>query len=48
MRKVIAQRLTESKQTVPHFYLTVDCEIDTLLALRKDLNSRSDLGVRAR
>ena len=42
MRKVIAQRLTESKQTVPHFYLTVDCQIDTLLALRKDLNSRSD------
>ena len=42
MRKVIAQRLTESKQTVPHFYLTVDCEIDNLLALRKDLNSRSD------
>ena len=42
MRKVIAQRLSESKQTVPHFYLTVDCEIDTLLALRKDLNSRSD------
>jgi pyruvate dehydrogenase E2 component (dihydrolipoamide acetyltransferase) len=42
MRKVIAQRLTESKQTVPHFYLTVDCEIDTLLALRKDLNVRSD------
>ena len=42
MRKVIAQRLTESKQTVPHFYLTVACEIDTLLALRKDLNSRSD------
>ncbi len=42
MRKVIAQRLTESKQTVPHFYLTVDCQIDNLLALRKDLNSRSD------
>ena len=42
MRKVIAQRLTESKQTVPHFYLTVDCEIDPLLALRKDLNARSD------
>ena len=42
MRKVIAQRLSESKQTVPHFYLTVDCEIDTLLALRKDLNARSD------
>lgn len=42
MRKVIARRLTESKQTVPHFYLTVDCELDNLLALRKDLNGRSD------
>lgn len=39
MRKVIAQRLTESKQTVPHFYLTVDCELDALLTLRKDLNN---------
>jgi len=42
MRKVIAQRLQESKQQVPHFYLTVDCEIDKLLEVRKDLNSRSD------
>lgn len=42
MRKVIAKRLSESKQTVPHFYLTVDCELDNLLALRKELNSRSD------
>jgi pyruvate dehydrogenase E2 component (dihydrolipoamide acetyltransferase) len=42
MRKVIAQRLTESKQTVPHFYLTVDCEIDAMLKIRKDLNSQSD------
>ncbi|MEX2614709.1 MAG: pyruvate dehydrogenase complex dihydrolipoamide acetyltransferase, partial [Alphaproteobacteria bacterium] len=42
MRKVIAQRLTESKQTVPHFYLTVDCQIDNLLKLRKELNSRSE------
>jgi pyruvate dehydrogenase E2 component (dihydrolipoamide acetyltransferase) len=42
MRKVIAKRLTESKQTVPHFYLTVDCELDNLLAMRKNLNSRSD------
>jgi pyruvate dehydrogenase E2 component (dihydrolipoyllysine-residue acetyltransferase) len=42
MRKVIAQRLTESKQTVPHFYLTVDCEIDALLALRKQLNDKAD------
>ena len=42
MRKVIAKRLTESKQTVPHFYLTVDCELDALLKVRKDLNARSD------
>lgn len=38
MRRVIAQRLTESKQSVPHFYLTVDCAIDELLALRKEIN----------
>jgi pyruvate dehydrogenase E2 component (dihydrolipoamide acetyltransferase) len=38
MRKVIARRLSESKQTVPHFYLTVDCRIDTLLASRAELN----------
>ncbi len=42
MRKTIARRLTESKQTVPHFYLTMDIELDALLALRKDLNARSD------
>ncbi|MDF1719875.1 MAG: pyruvate dehydrogenase complex dihydrolipoamide acetyltransferase [Minwuia sp.] len=42
MRKTIARRLTESKQTVPHFYLTIDVELDALLALRKDLNARSD------
>jgi pyruvate dehydrogenase E2 component (dihydrolipoamide acetyltransferase) len=41
MRKVIARRLTESKQQVPHFYLTVDCEIDKLLAGRAALNARS-------
>jgi pyruvate dehydrogenase E2 component (dihydrolipoamide acetyltransferase) len=38
MRKVIARRLTESKQTVPHIYLTVDIRLDPLLALRADLN----------
>jgi pyruvate dehydrogenase E2 component (dihydrolipoamide acetyltransferase) len=38
MRKVIAKRLTESKQTVPHFYLTVECDIDALLKLRADIN----------
>ncbi len=40
VRKVIARRLLEAKQTIPHFYLTVDCVIDKLLALRKDLNNR--------
>jgi pyruvate dehydrogenase E2 component (dihydrolipoamide acetyltransferase) len=38
MRKVIAKRLLESKQYVPHFYLTIDCNIDKLLDVRKDLN----------
>jgi len=42
MRKTIAQRLQLSKQTVPHFYLTVDCEIDALLGLRKRLNDKAD------
>jgi pyruvate dehydrogenase E2 component (dihydrolipoamide acetyltransferase) len=41
MRRVIARRLTESKQQVPHFYLTVDCEIDKLLAGRAALNAKS-------
>ncbi len=38
MRKVIARRLTESKQTVPHIYLTVDIRLDALLRLRAELN----------
>ncbi|TCL73697.1 pyruvate dehydrogenase complex dihydrolipoamide acetyltransferase [Rhizobium sp. BK251] len=38
MRKTIAKRLVESKQTIPHFYVTVDCELDALLALRTQLN----------
>jgi pyruvate dehydrogenase E2 component (dihydrolipoamide acetyltransferase) len=38
MRKTIAKRLTESKQTIPHFYVSVDCELDALLALRVQLN----------
>ena len=42
MRRVIARRLTESKQTVPHFYLTIDCEIDELLKVRTELNAKSD------
>jgi pyruvate dehydrogenase E2 component (dihydrolipoamide acetyltransferase) len=38
VRKTIARRLTESKQTVPHIYLTVDIRLDALLKLRADLN----------
>ncbi|MEP0520130.1 MAG: dihydrolipoamide acetyltransferase family protein [Hyphomicrobiales bacterium] len=39
MRAAIAVRLTESKSTVPHFYLDMDCRIDKLLAFRADLNA---------
>ena len=39
MRKTIAKRLMESKLTVPHFYLTVDTELDALLALREQINA---------
>ena len=45
MRKVIAKRLTESKSTVPHFYVTIDCEIDELLAVRKALKASFDSNV---
>lgn len=38
MRKTIAKRLTESKQTIPHFYLSVDCVLDNLLTLRQEMN----------
>ncbi len=41
MRRAIARRLTESKQTIPHFYLTIDCRIDDLLAARKQLNDHA-------
>lgn len=47
MRKTIAKRLTESKTTVPHFYLTIDCEMDKLMAQRKELNAKlADSGVK--
>ena len=42
MRKIIARRLSESKQDIPHFYLTVECEVDALLKIRKQLNAKSD------
>ena len=46
MRKVIAARLTESKQQAPHFYLTVDCMIDRLLDARRALNAKAPDGVK--
>ncbi len=42
VRKTIAKRLTESKSTIPHFYLSLDCQIDELLSLRKKLNERAE------
>lgn len=38
MRKTIARRLTESKQNVPHFYLTIECRLDRLMSVRKEVN----------
>lgn len=46
MRKTIAKRLTQSKQEIPHYYLTIDCEIDELLRVRKELNERAPEGVK--
>ncbi len=44
MRKIIAQRLVLAKQTIPHFYLTVTCTIDKLLAAREDINVTAPKG----
>src|SRR5689334_16457533 len=44
MRKIIAQRLVQAKLTIPHFYLTVACTIDRLLAAREDINSTAPQG----
>ena len=44
-RKTIARRLTEAKQTIPHFYLTAEYELDGLLAHRAQLNESSDTKV---
>jgi pyruvate dehydrogenase E2 component (dihydrolipoamide acetyltransferase) len=44
MRKIIAQRLVQAKQTIPHFYLTVTCTIDKLLAAREDINAAAPKG----
>jgi pyruvate dehydrogenase E2 component (dihydrolipoamide acetyltransferase) len=46
MRKTIARRLTEAKRDIPHYYLTVDCELDALMALRQQLNAKAGEGVK--
>ncbi|OEO29420.1 pyruvate dehydrogenase complex dihydrolipoamide acetyltransferase [Devosia insulae DS-56] len=43
MRKVVAARLTEAKQTIPHFYLSLDCRIDALLEAREQINAAAPL-----
>jgi pyruvate dehydrogenase E2 component (dihydrolipoamide acetyltransferase) len=42
IRKIIAKRLIEAKQSIPHFYVAVDCEIDSLLKVRKEINSEAE------
>jgi pyruvate dehydrogenase E2 component (dihydrolipoamide acetyltransferase) len=41
MRRTIAQRLTAAAQTIPHFYLTIDCDIGKLLAAREEINAQA-------
>jgi len=41
-RRVIAQRLAEAKRSIPHFYLTIDCDVDDLLAARRQANEMID------
>ncbi|MBZ0217373.1 MAG: E3 binding domain-containing protein, partial [Fimbriimonadaceae bacterium] len=41
MRRIVAERLLESKQTIPHFYLTIDCRLDKLMALRQEINDQA-------
>lgn len=42
IRKIVAKRLTESKQNVPHFYLTIECELNRLLDVRKEVNFEAE------
>jgi pyruvate dehydrogenase E2 component (dihydrolipoamide acetyltransferase) len=44
MRKIIASRLMQAKQTIPHFYLTIACALDELLAVREKLNAHAPVG----
>jgi len=41
MRKIIAQRLLQAKQTIPHFYLSISCDLENLLAVRERLNAHA-------
>jgi pyruvate dehydrogenase E2 component (dihydrolipoamide acetyltransferase) len=45
MRKIIAKRLTESKATVPHYYTAIDCNMDSVMSLRKKLKKQYDINV---
>lgn len=45
MRRAIARRLTESKSTVPHFYLVADCRVDRLISLRAEINETSPVKI---
>jgi pyruvate dehydrogenase E2 component (dihydrolipoamide acetyltransferase) len=42
MRKTIAKRLLEAKQTVPHYYLSIECQLNAMMALRKQINDQAD------
>src|SRR5690242_2867871 len=44
MRRTIAERLIEAKQTIPHFYLSADVTIDRLLAVREEINGAAPKG----
>jgi len=44
IRKIIAQRLVQAKQTIPHFYLTIDCNIGKLLTAREEINAQAPKG----
>ena len=46
MRKTIARRLTQAMQEIPHFYLSIDCELDELLKVRKVLNEQAKDGIK--
>jgi pyruvate dehydrogenase E2 component (dihydrolipoamide acetyltransferase) len=45
MRKVIAKRLSESKNTAPHFYITMDIDMDNAIAARKSMNASGDVKI---